>query len=327
MGQDGAYLANFLLKKKYEVFGTFRRNSNYENFRLNYLNIKEKIKLIDMELTEFSSVNYTINKIKPDEIYNLAAMSFVESSFYQPIFTMNTNALGVLNILETLRSMKKKIKLYQASTSEMFGNSTGKKINENTLFQPASPYAVSKVTAHNLICFYREAYKMFCCSGILFNHESPLRGKEFVTKKIIEKLCEYKIKKKGILELGNLYAKRDWGYAKEYVEVMWKMLQAKKAQDYVIGTGKSYSIKDFINLVCNYLNIKIKWLGSGINEKCIDKKNNKIIIKINNKFYRPLDVNILKANASKARKFLKWKPNTDIKKLVKIMCDFELKKS
>ena len=321
MGQDGAYLAKFLLSKDYKVYGAYRRNSNYENNRLRKLKIENQIELIDLEINEFNSVNHVINKINPDEIYNLAAMSFVASSFNQPLYTINTNFIAVINILEVIKNSKKKITFYQASTSEMFGNSTKKAINENTKYDPASPYGISKVASHYLVKFYRKAYNLDCCSGILFNHESPLRGEEFVTKKIVNQLCEISNNERKIMYLGNIYAKRDWGFAPDYVIAMWKMLQLKKKDDFVIGSGKSYSIKEFINLTCEYLKLKVKWIGNGKEEKCINISNNKIIIKISKKFYRPLDVNHLKSNPSNAKKILKWSSKTNIKKIIKEMCD------
>ena len=322
--QDGAYLAKFLLSKNYKVYGAYRRNSNYENNRLRKLGIEQKIELIDLEINEFNSVNYVINKIKPDEIYNLAAMSFVASSFTQPLYTSKTNFFSLINILEVLKSSKKRISLYQASTSEMFGNSTKGLINESTNFDPASPYAISKVAAHYLVKLYRKAYHLDCCSGILFNHESPLRGEEFVTKKITRQLCEILKNKRSIMYLGNIYAKRDWGFAPDYVEAMWKMLQLKTKDDFVIGTGSSYSIKNFINLTCKYLKIKIKWTGKGINEKCVNLNNNKVIIKISKKYYRPLDVNHLQSNPIKAKKILNWSSKTSLTSIIKEMCDDQI---
>jgi len=324
MGQDGAYLAKFLLSKKYKVYGAYRRNSNYENNRLRKLGIENKVELIDMEINEFTSVKYTINKIKPDEIYNLAAMSFVGSSFDQPLYTINTNFLALVNMLEVIKHSKKKISLYQASTSEMFGNTTNSYIDENTNFDPASPYGISKVGSHYLVKLYRKAYNLDCCSGILFNHESPLRGEEFVTKKIVTQLCEILTNKRKIMYLGNICAKRDWGFAPDYVEAMWKMLQMKKKDDFVIGTGKSYSIKEFVNLTCKYLKISIKWTGKGLNEKCINLDNNKVIIKISKKFYRPLDVNHLKSNPLKAKKLLNWTAKTSLNTIIKKMCDDQI---
>ena len=324
LGQDGAYLAKFLLSKNYKVYGAYRRNSNYENNRLRKLGIEQKIELIDLEINEFNSVNYVINKIKPDEIYNLAAMSFVASSFTQPLYTSKTNFFSLINILEVLKSSNKRISLYQASTSEMFGNSTIGLINESTNFDPASPYAISKVAAHYLVKLYRKAYNLDCCSGILFNHESPLRGEEFVTKKITRQLCEILKNKRSIMYLGNIYAKRDWGFAPDYVEAMWKMLQLKTKDDFVIGTGSSYSIKKFINLTCKYLKIKIKWTGKGINEKCVNLNNNKVIIKISKKYYRPLDVDHLQSNPIKAKKILNWSSKTSLTSIIKKMCDYQI---
>ena len=324
MGQDGAYLAKFLLSKNYTVYGVYRRNSNFENNRLRKLNIENKIELVDMEITEYSSVEYVLNKIKPDEIYNLAAMSFVASSFNQPIYTMNTNCIGLLNILETIRKYNFKTSIYQASTSEMFGNSTSGLINENTHFDPSSPYGISKVASHYLIKLYRKAYGLQCCSGILFNHESSLRGEEFVTKKIIRQMCEILKGKRKFMTLGNIYTERDWGFAPDYVEVMWKMLQLKNKDDFVIGTGKTYSIKEFINLTCKYLKIKIKWTGKNLNEKCINLDNNKVIIKISKKYYRPIDIIHLRSNPLKAKKILKWKSKTNLYSIIQKMCDYNL---
>jgi GDPmannose 4,6-dehydratase len=223
-----------------------------------------------------------------------------------------------------MKDSKKKISLYQASTSEMFGNSTKKSIDENTNFDPASPYGISKVGSHYLVRLYRKAYNLDCCSGILFNHESPLRGEEFVTKKIIRQLCEILNNNRKIMYLGNIYAKRDWGYAPDYVEAMWKMLQIKKKDDFIIGTGKCYSIKEFINLTCKYLKISIKWTGKGLNEKCTNLDNNKVIIKISKKFYRPLDVNHLKSNPLKAKKILNWSAKTSLNTIIKKMCDDQI---
>jgi GDPmannose 4,6-dehydratase len=324
MGQDGAYLAKLLLSKNYKVYGAYRRNSNYTNNRLRILGIEDKVELINLEINEFNSVEYTINSIKPDEIYNLAAMSFVASSFKQPLYTISTNFISLINILEVLKKSKKKISLYQASTSEMFGNSTIGLINENTHFDPSSPYGISKVASHYLIKLYRKAYGLQCCSGILFNHESPLRGEEFVTKKIIRQMCEILKGKRKFITLGNIYTERDWGFAPDYVEVMWKMLQLKNKDDFVIGTGKTYSIKEFINLTCKYLKIKNKWTGKNLNEKCINLDNNKVIIKISKKYYRPIDIIHLRSNPLKAKKILKWKSKTNLYSIIQKMCDYNL---
>ncbi len=324
-GQDGAYLAEFLLKKKYRIIGTDRRSARGNNWRLNRLGIINKIIYEEMELGELYEIEKIFKKHKIDEVYNLAAQSFVATSFNSPLNTSNITGLGVLRILETIKSVDKKIKFYQASSSEMFGKIIEKKQSETTPLNPQSPYAISKVFGHQITDNYRKSYNIFAVSGILFNHESPLRGEEFVTRKIVLGLVKIINGDLNILELGNIYAKRDWGYAKEYVEAMWKMLQQKKPKDYVISTGKTFSIKYFINLATNYLNMKTKWIGKGLNEKLINIENKKTIIKINPKLFRPAEVNLLRGNSLLAKKELKWSPKTSLGKLVKIMVDDELK--
>lgn len=324
-GQDGAYLAEFLLKKNYKIVGTDRRSARSLNWRLKRLGIESKIIYEEMELGELYEIQRIFKKYKFDEVYNLASQSFVGTSFNSPLYTSNITGLGALRILETIRSTNKKIKFYQASSSEMFGDVLEKKQTETTPLNPQSPYAISKVYAHYLTQNYRKSYGLFTASGILFNHESPLRGEEFVTRKIILGLIKILNNKIKYLELGNLYAKRDWGYAKEYVEVMWKMLQMKEPDDYVISTGITHSIKDFINKATKYLKMKVEWKGRGLKEKLINKVNNKTIIKINPKFFRPAEVNILIGDSSKARKKLKWVPKTNLDQLIKIMVDEELK--
>ena len=324
-GQDGAYLAKLLLEKKYKVVGTDRRSARSVNWRLNRLGIQNKIIHEEMELGEIYEIQRVFKKYKFDEVYNLAAQSFVATSFRSPINTANITGLGSLRILETIRTLNPKIKFYQASSSEMFGDVINKFQNEETPFNPQSPYAVSKLFSHYLTKNYRDSYNLYAVSGILFNHESPLRGEEFVTRKIIKGLIDILHNKIQFLELGNLYAKRDWGYAKEYVEAMWLMLQQKKPEDFVISTGKTYSIKEFINHATNYLNMDTKWVGKGLDEKLINKKNSKIIIKINKKFFRPAEVNFLKGNYRKANNKLGWQPKTNFRNLIKIMVDEELK--
>ena len=324
-GQDGAYLAKLLLEKKYKVIGTDRRSARSVNWRLSRLGIENKIIHEEMELGEIYEIQRVFKKYKFDEVYNLAAQSFVATSFRSPINTANITGLGSLRILETIRTLNPKIKFYQASSSEMFGDVLNKFQNEETPFNPQSPYAVSKLFSHYLTKNYRDSYNLYAVSGILFNHESPLRGEEFVTRKIIKGLINILHNKIQFLELGNLYAKRDWGYAKEYVEAMWLMLQQKKPEDFVISTGKTYSIKEFINHATNYLNMETKWVGKGLDEKLINKKNNKIIIKINKKFFRPAEVNFLKGSYKRALNKLGWRPKTNFKNLIKIMIDEELK--
>ncbi len=323
-GQDGAYLAEFLLKKNYKIIGTDRRSARSDNWRLRRLGIQNKIIFEEMELGEIYEIQRIFKKYKFNEVYNLAAQSFVGTSFRSPLNTANITGLGTLRILETIRSTNPKIKFYQASSSEMFGDILEKKQKETTPLNPQSPYAISKVFSHYLTQNYRKSYGLFATSGILFNHESPLRGEEFVTRKIIIGLVKILKGEINYFELGNVYAKRDWGYAKEYVEAMWKMLQMKKPDDYVISTGRTYSIKDFINEATKYLKMKVVWRGSGLKERLINLKNNKTIIKINPKNFRPAEVNILIGDSRKAHKILKWKPKTNFEQLIKIMIDEEI---
>ncbi|MDC3030211.1 GDP-mannose 4,6-dehydratase [Candidatus Pelagibacter sp.] len=324
-GQDGAYLAQFLLKKNYRVIGADRRSARDNKWRLRYLNIENKFEIVNIDLTEITSLIRLFEKYNFDEVYNLAAQSFVGTSFVNPIITAQATAIGALNILEVIRNLRKKPKFYQASSSEMYGDVEKNFQNEFSKFNPQSPYAVSKVFAHQITKNYRNSYNMFAVSGILFNHESPLRGEEFITRKITLGLSKILASKLNCLEVGNIYAKRDWGFAGDYVEAMWKMLQQKKPDDYVIATGKTYDIKHFINTATRYLKMKTKWVGSGLNEKLINLENKKVIIKINKKYFRPAEVNYLKGNYSKAKRKLKWKPKINLKELVKIMLksDFE----
>jgi len=329
-GQDGSYLADFLLKKNYIVHGVKRRSSSFNTGRIDHLyqdphERKRKFILHYGDITDAISVSSIIKNIKPDEIYNLAAQSHVAVSFEVPEYTANADGLGALRILEAIKfhGFEKKTKFYQAGTSEMFGKVVQIPQTEKTPFYPRSPYGVAKVYAHWITINYREAYKIFACNGILFNHESPVRGETFVTKKIIMALCRIKLNKQKKLFLGNLDAKRDWGHAKDYVEAMWKMLQNKTAQDYVISTGKQYSVRDFVNLSLKELNIKYFWRGKGINEKCYDDKGNSII-ECDKEYFRPLEVDTLLGDSSKARKELNWKPKYNITKLVKEMISIEL---
>ena len=321
-GQDGSYLAEFLLKKNYTVHGVKRRSSSFNTGRIDHLyqdphDKKRKFILHYGDITDAISVSSIIKNIKPNEIYNLAAQSHVAVSFEAPEYTSNADGIGALRILEAIKfhGFEKKTKFYQAGTSEMFGKVAQIPQTETTPFYPRSPYGVAKVYAHWITVNYREAYKIFACNGILFNHESPVRGETFVTKKIIMALCKIKLNKQKKLFLGNLDAKRDWGHAKDYVEAMWKMLQNKTPQDYVISTGKQYSVKDFVNLSLKELNIKYHWKGKGINEKCYDDKGN-CIIECDKEYFRPLEVDTLLGDSGKARKELNWKPKYDINKLV-----------
>ena len=327
-GQDGAYLSKLLLKKNYIVHGVKRRSSNLNSYRIDDiysdpLTKKTNFFLHYGDITDSISVFNIIKNIKPNEIYNLAAQSHVGVSFEIPEYTTNTDALGTLRILEAIVKINKKIKFYQAGSSEMFGKVVETPQNEKTPFYPRSPYGVAKLYSHWITINYREAYKIFAANGILFNHESPLRGETFVTKKVVKALCMIKYNKQRKLYVGNLYSKRDWGHASDYVEAIWKIMQHKAPDDFVICTGKQYSIKQFINMVCKELNIKIKWRGKGLKEKAYNK-NNKPIIECSKKYFRPAEVDTLKGNYSKAKKILKWSPKHSIKSLIKDMISYEL---
>ena len=321
-GQDGSYLAELLLKKNYEVHGVKRRSSSINTSRIDhiYQDPHDKdytFKLHYGDITDSSSVSRIIQTTKPNEIYNLAAQSHVAVSFEVPEYTANADALGALRILEAIKfhKLNKKTKFYQAGTSEMFGKVKKIPQNEKTDFYPQSPYGVAKLYAHWITKTYREAYNIYSCNGILFNHESPRRGETFVTKKIVSGLCKIKEGKQKKLFLGNLKAKRDWGYAKDYCYAMWKILQQNKPDDYVIATGVQYSIKQFINLTAKKLNLKLTWKGKGLKEKGYDSKGFPII-ECDENYFRPLDVNTLLGDAKKARKKLKWKPKTNIHDLI-----------
>ena len=328
-GQDGSYLADFLLKKNYIVHGVKRRSSSFNTARIDhiYQHPQDRNKNFFLhygDITDSSSVSQIISNIRPNEIYNLAAQSHVAVSFEVPEYTANADGLGVLRILEAIKfhKLEKFTKFYQAGTSEMYGNVQQIPQTEKTDFYPLSPYGVAKLYGHWITKNYREAYNIFACNGILFNHESPRRGETFVTKKIISALCKIKQGKQDKLYLGNLNAKRDWGHARDYCEAMWKMLQQKKPDDYVIATGIQYSIKQFIDLTARKLNMHLKWKGTGIREKGIDS-NGKIIIECDKNYLRPLDVNTLLGDAKKARKILKWKPKINISSLIEEMIKSE----
>ena len=330
-GQDGAYLSKFLLNKNYIVYGVKRRSSIINTQRVDDIykdiNYKSNFVLLYGDLTDASSILNLIKKVDPTEIYNLAAQSHVKVSFEVPEYSAEVNALGTLRILEAIRSLKleKKVKFYQAGTSEMFGRTKERFQNEKTPFYPASPYGVSKCFAHWITKNYREAYGIYACNGILFNHESPIRGETFVTQKIIQGLVRIKNGHQKKLFLGNLYSMRDWGHAKDYVEAMWKMLKKKKPDDYVIGTGKTFTIKDFVNRTAKKLELKIKWIGKGLNEKAVNLKNKKVIVECKKRYFRPLEVDFLKGNASKAKKILRWSPKTSIDDLIDEMIQHEFK--
>ena len=330
-GQDGSYLAEFLIKKNYIIHGVKRRSSSANTERIDHifdsLNFTNNNFFIHYgDISDGTSTLNIINKIKPDEIYNLAAQSHVRVSFDVPEYTADVTALGALRILEAIKILNlKKTKYYQASSSEMYGMVKNRKsLNELTPFHPRSVYGVSKVFAFHTAVHYREAYGIFASNGILFNHESPRRGPTFVTKKIVQGLVRIKKGLQNKLTLGNLYAVRDWGHAKDYAISMWKILQYKKPDDWVIATNEETTVKDFLNKVAKKLNLKLKWTGKGINEKAINLDTNKTVIDINKKFFRPTEVDFLKGDFSKARKLLKWKPSFKTDDLIDDMISSEL---
>ena len=330
-GQDGSYLTELLLKKNYEVHGVIRRSSSFNTTRLNHIyqdpHIKNRKLILHYgDITDSISVSSIIKKIIPDEIYNLAAQSHVAVSFEVPEYTANADAIGALRILEAIKfhGFEKKTKFYQAGTSEMFGKVQETPQNENTPFYPRSPYGVAKVYAHWITVNYREAYKIFACNGILFNHESPRRGETFVTRKIVIALCKIKLGLQKKLFLGNLDAKRDWGHAKDYAEAMWLMLQQEIPEDLVIATGVMHSVKDFINLAAKKLDLSIEWQGSGEDEVAIETQTSKKIIKVDKKYFRPSEVNELMGDATKAEKKLQWKPKISFEQLVDEMVESDL---
>ena len=331
-GQDGSYLAEFLLKKKYIVHGVKRRSSSINTFRIDHIyqdphEKKRNFFLHYGDITDSTSVSKIIELIRPNEIYNLAAQSHVAVSFEVPEYTANADALGALRILEAIKfhKLEKKTKFYQAGTSEMYGKVQESPQSEKTNFYPLSPYGVAKLYAHWITKNYREAYNIFGSNGILFNHESPRRGETFVTKKIVSALVKIKMGKQKKLFLGNLDSRRDWGHAKDYVEAMWKILQQQKPDDFVIATGKQFSIRQFVNLVSKKLNMNISWKGKGIKEVGYDKISKKNIIFVDKNYIRPLDVNTLLGNAKKARKILSWKPKIQINQLIDEMISEEIK--
>ncbi len=327
-GQDGYYLTKFLLKKGYQVHGIKRRTSLINTQRIdeffNDKNLHDKnFTLYHGDMTDSSSLISILNKVKPNEIYNLAAQSHVKVSFEIPEYTANSDAIGVLRLLEAVKSANliSKSKIYQASTSELYGKVKEIPQNENTPFYPRSPYGVAKLYAYWIVVNYREAYNFFACNGILFNHESPLRGETFVTRKITIGLSKIKLGKQKILVLGNLNAKRDWGHAADYAEAMWKMMQLNKPADFVIATGRQYSVREFVEVAAKNLGINIRWVGKGINEKGIDKKTGKIVVKVGRKYFRPTEVDSLLGDSRKAKKILKWKPKITFNQMVKEMVE------
>ncbi len=328
-GQDGAYLAQILLEKGYKVYGSFRRSSSVNFWRIEELGIDKdpNLELVEHDLTDLSNTIRLIDRIRPSEIYNLAAQSFVGVSFEQPIATGEITGLGAVNLLEAIRLVDRSIRFYQASTSEMFGKVQAVPQNEETPFYPRSPYAAAKLYAHWMTVNYRESYNIFACSGILFNHESPLRGLEFVTRKITDGVAKIKLNLSDKIELGNLDAKRDWGYAKEYVEGMYLMLQNDNCDTYVLATNKTQTVRDFVTLAFEIAGMNIEWKGSGEEEKGYDKESGKVLVEVNPKFYRPAEVDLLIGDASKAKKVLGWEAKTPLKEICRMMVEADLRRN
>lgn len=320
-GQDAAYLSELLIDSGHEVVGGLRRGSERNLLRLKYLDIEKDIDIIDFELTELSEIMSIVKEYKFDYIYNLAAMSFVGSSFGQPISTANSNYIGCLNILESIRHFSEHTRFYQASTSEMFGKVQAIPQNETTPFYPRSPYGVAKLAAHSATVNYRESFGLFACSGILFNHESPLRGSEFVTQKIVKGLSKIQNNELDYLVLGNLDAKRDWGHAKDYVKAMKLILEHDTPDDFVVASAQLKSVREFVEIAAKFYGININWSGEGVNEVGIDSKTNKVIIKISNKFFRPAEVDILIGDPTKIESKLNWKREFSFEGLVNDMCE------
>ena len=325
-GQDGAYLAELLLEKNYEVHGIKRRSSLFNTDRIDHLyqdphDKNPKFFLHHGDLTDSSSLIRIIQEVQPDEIYNLAAQSHVAVSFEEPEYTANSDALGALRILEAIRilGLEKKTKYYQASTSELFGEVQETPQNENTPFHPRSPYAVAKLYAYWITINYREAYGIYACNGILFNHESPIRGETFVTRKITRGLVRIKLGLQDCIYLGNIDAKRDWGHAKDYVEMQWLMLQQDKPEDFTISTGEQHSVREFIEIAAKEVDIKIKWSGKGIDEVGVNTKTNNIIIRIDKRYFRPTEVETLLGDSSKAKDQLNWQPKISFQELISEM--------
>jgi GDPmannose 4,6-dehydratase len=328
-GQDGAYLSELLLNEGYAVYGTYRRSSSMNFWRIEYLGIQNhpNFHLVEYDLNDQSSNIRMLFDIQPDEIYNLAAQSFVGVSFEQPLSTAQTTGIGALHLLEAIRIVNPKIKFYQASTSEMFGKVQEVPQIESTPFYPRSPYGVAKLFAHWATINYRESYDIFGVSGILFNHESPLRGREFVTRKITDTIAKITLGMTDVLELGNLDAKRDWGYAKEYVEGMYKMLQAPVADTYVLATNQTQTVRSFVEMAFKATGVGIEWKGKEEHEKGYNMATGKEVVSINPKFYRPAEVELLIGSAEKAKNNLGWEPKTTLKELCQLMVDADLKRN
>lgn len=325
-GQDGAYLAELLLEKGYTVYGTYRRTSSVNFWRIEELGIDKhpQLHLMEYDLTDLGSAIRLLQKTEPVEVYNLAAQSFVALSFDQPVTTAEITGLGTLNMLEAIRIVNPKIRFYQASTSEMFGKVQAIPQNEETPFYPRSPYGVAKLFAHWMTVNYRESYGIFACSGILFNHESPLRGREFVTRKITDAVAKIKLGLLDSLELGNMDAKRDWGYAKEYVYGMWLMLQAAQPDTYVLATGRTTTVRDFVRLAFRAAGIELAFSGTGVEETAVDTATGRTLVRVNPRYYRPAEVDLLLGDPAKAKRELGWEPKTSLEELCRMMVQADL---
>jgi GDPmannose 4,6-dehydratase len=325
-GQDGAYLARFLLEKGYRVVGGQRRSSADGNRRLRELRVADAVEYVDFDLAEITNIMRALDRIKPDEIYNLAAQSFVALSFEQPLYTSDTDGIGPLRILEAVRHVVSSARFYQASTSEMFGLAQSVPQNESTPFYPRSPYGVAKLFAHWATVNYRESHGIAASSGILFNHESPLRGREFVTRKITESLARIRCGQMDVLELGNLDARRDWGFAGDYVVGMWQMLQHDDPQDFVLATGEAHTVREFVEAAAEHLEFDIEWSGRGDRECGIDRRSGRAIVRVNPAFYRPAEVELLIGDASKARRVLGWERKVGFRLLVAMMAEADARR-
>lgn len=328
-GQDAAYLAELLLNKGYKVYGTYRRTSSVNFWRIEELGIENhpNLELVEYDLTDLSASIRLLQDSGATEVYNLAAQSFVGVSFDQPLTTAEITGIGPVNLLEAIRIVNPRIRFYQASTSEMFGKVQEIPQRESTPFYPRSPYGVAKLYAHWMVVNYRESYDIFATSGILFNHESPLRGQEFVTRKITDSVAKIKLGKLDVLELGNMDAKRDWGFAKDYVEGMWRMLQADKPDTYVLATNRTETVRDFVTMAFKAANIDLEWNGFEENEVATDKATGKVVVKVNPKFYRPAEVDLLIGNPEKAKNDLGWEPKTTLEELCAMMVEADLRRN
>jgi GDPmannose 4,6-dehydratase len=328
-GQDGAYLAELLLNKGYKVYGTYRRTSSVNFWRIEELGIEKhpNLHLVEYDLTDVSSSIRLLQSTGATEVYNLAAQSFVGVSFDQPATTAEITGVGPLNLLEAIRIVNPKVRFYQASTSEMFGKVQAIPQIESTPFYPRSPYGVAKLYAHWITINYRESYNIFGCSGILFNHESPLRGREFVTRKITDAVAKIRLGKQDVLELGNMDAKRDWGYAKEYVDGMWRMLQADEPDTFVLATNRTETVRDFVTMAFKAADYQLEWRGSGENEVAVDSASGKTLVRVNPKFYRPAEVDLLIGDPSKAKAKLGWAPQTTLEQLCQMMVQADLRRN